>query len=129
MKVTPITMQAAVNEGLAIFEMWRTLGYTRDDIYINMSEPLREPAEVKGLTQVMMTLKKDDKTFTLEVGFIKENRDVLADAWKRGALNWNTKWTKAERKKVFEGSTARKNAVAIIAAMVIKGFPTRRNLN
>lgn len=121
-----LDLSTSMRECLALFEMWRTVGYSSDEIFISISEPLKDPEPVRGLTQVMMVLKWKSKEFSYNIAMVKEDKKEVAEAYRRAAEMWNN-GTQRERSEILNSSNARRQAVMLLTKMAEKGFPVSKS--
>ena len=105
----------ALRELLAVFEAWRKLGFTSDQIYA-LPEAIAPDA---GLVPALV-LRAQGRQFiiTAPAPFPKAE---FVDAWIKAAEAWN-KGTDEERDVVWRGSVVYKHAVPLVTAMIAKGF-------
>lgn len=111
------TIHPILVEALATHETFRTLGYSADDIYLK-PEPNR----------LFVVLRHGGKDFVVDLGE-HDIGDVnkLITLWKYATAWWNAHAHLAVVKNMFEQSKIRREAVQIIAAMVLNGFPVKKS--
>jgi len=109
--------QPVLLEALAAHELFRTLGYSAADIYMNLAD--------SGLE---VLVKEGDISASVRVSKTCPSLDSFSKEWRQAVRWWSKEAVESERQSIFESSNCRRDAVKIVANMIFLGMhPGRFN--
>lgn len=115
----PANIPPIIREAIAAHEHFRILGYPPEDIYF-----------APRARDLHVAVKHNGEYFHLRIGEHNTSIVELCEQWKQAAAWWNANANGPDKeacKELFETSLVRREAVNIITALALKGFPTHRS--
>ena len=109
----------AVQEALGYHEALRKLGFSADNIFFAV--------DPSGRAQVH--LKKEGRSFTIDVGFLYGSQEVVRATWTHACEAWNKEASDQERDALWYKSHALAHAAPFVIALHARGFETSGNFN
>lgn len=105
------TLEFALNEALAVHEVFRRLGFPADDIFVG--------ADIEKL---FVELRSQGKTFVVTCGHGDYAQEQIAEGWTRKCNAWNKTMTHEERELIYRNSSILKQSVKLLFALRTRGF-------
>lgn len=120
-----LTTGHIASERIAALETFRKLGFNEDTEIFTLISKLTDPAEFRGLVQVVIEIRAQGRTFIYALGVVDDAPDQVQAAFKQVGLRWN-KLSQAARHEIYERSAVRHQVVNIITALILKGFKIKK---
>ncbi len=105
------TLKDALNEALAVQEVFRRLGFPADDLFVG--------ADIEKL---FVELRSQGKTFVVTCGEGNYEQAEIEKGWTERATAWNKTMTHEEREVIYRNSSILKRSVKLLFALRTRGF-------
>lgn len=104
-------------QALAYWHAFRRLGYSTDDIYLQLSNI----DDSTGMLQIV--LKYNGNDFTISVAQVPYDQNKVMQVWEKACDYWRNT-TEKNRQGIWRSSDVLKNSVEFAMALSNRGFPT-----
>lgn len=121
-KENPLSFSADIRECWSVHQVLRSLGFSADDIYINVGRDINHP-EVAAL--LFVVLRAQGKDFNVRVGayFSEEEADAAVKKWSEFVNLANAgAFEQSDLDNIYESSHVMKNQLEFVVSLHEKGI-------
>lgn len=123
--MNPLKFDRPYQEALGVFEGFRKLGFSADDLFITINGPLKEaPFNFQiGMIQILLTLKTQGMFFHIDCGVLNDTPQNAAKKWEKLGRAMNEGRLDSDKlDQVWQASQAHQDPTGFIMALKARGF-------